>query len=68
MPFTVRIPDDKVDKGLRDKLLAEAPAILAWAVKGAVAYAQSGTLGTAAAVAGATDAYRMESDPLGRFL
>jgi putative DNA primase/helicase len=34
IPFTVRIADDKIDNSLPDKLKAESPGILAWAVNG----------------------------------
>ena len=57
------------DPGLAIILAGEAPGILAWAVRGAVAYAAAGTLHPfPAAVARETAAYREEEDPLGGFL
>ncbi len=57
------------DPGLAAILAGEAPGILAWAVRGAVAYATAGTLHPfPAAVARETAAYRAEEDPLGGFL
>lgn len=38
IPFTVRIPDEKVDVQIKKKLLAEAPGILAWMIEGAQQY------------------------------
>jgi putative DNA primase/helicase len=57
------------DPGLAAILAGEAPGILAWAVRGAVAYATVGTLHPfPAAVARETAAYREDEDPLGGFL
>jgi putative DNA primase/helicase len=57
------------DPGLATILAGEAPGILAWAVRGAVAYATVGTLHPLpAAVARETAAYREDEDPLGGFL
>jgi putative DNA primase/helicase len=57
------------DPGLAAILAGEAPGILAWAVRGAVAYATAGTLHPfPGAVARETAAYRAEEDPLGGFL
>jgi len=67
VPFTVRIPDDDVDRHLRGKLLAEAPGILAWAVAGCLAWQRDG-LGEPAEVRDATEAYRQEMDLLGHFI
>lgn len=67
IPFTYQVPDERVDEDLKPKLLAEAPAILAWIVRGAVAYLRDG-LGTCQAVADATATYRADCDTLGRFI
>lgn len=67
VPFAHQVPDKDVDEDLKPKLLAEAPAILAWIVQGAVAYLRDG-LGTCGAVAEATAAYRTDCDTLGRFI
>lgn len=67
IPFTVTIPDDEVDPELLSKLRAELPGILAWAVRGCLAWQAEG-LGAAEAVDAATAAYRAEMDILGAFL
>ncbi len=67
VPFTVRIPDAEQDRQLRDKLLAEAPGILAWAVRGCLEW-QRGGLGYPVAVREATEGYRIEQDVLGSFI
>jgi putative DNA primase/helicase len=67
IPFTVTIPPAERDKSLLDKLAAELPGILAWAVAGCLAWQQSG-LGAPAAVEEATESYRDEQDVLGHFI
>lgn len=57
------------DPGLAATLGREAAGILAWAVRGAVAYAETGTLfPLPEAVARGTAAYREEEDPIGAFV
>ena len=67
IPFEVRIPEHEQDKNLRDKLLTEAPGILAWAVQGCLSWQRDG-LGAPQAVEAATAAYRTEQDVFGTFL
>lgn len=67
VPFTVQISDQEKDPRLPEKLKAELPGILAWAVRGCLAW-QSEGLQAPAAVVAATAAYREESDLLGAFL
>lgn len=67
IPFTVRITDEEKDGALFEKLVAELPGILAWAVGGCVLWQREG-LGLPAAVRVATDQYRRESDTLGAFI
>lgn len=67
VPFTITIPDDEKDGALPDKLLAEAPGILRWAVDGCAAWQHEG-LGAPEAVSVATDDYRTEQDVLGEFI
>jgi putative DNA primase/helicase len=55
-------PSDEPD--LEAKLEAELPGILAWVVRGAVAYYEHGLGSMPAAVAAHTAAYRQDSDPL----
>ena len=65
VPWTVTIA--KKDKTLPEKLAAEMPGVLAWAVRGCLDWQKDG-LGCSAAVEEATAAYRKESDPCAEFL
>lgn len=67
IPFEVQIPKDKVDPDLGDKLKAELPGILNWAIEGCYAWQQIG-LPTPAKVQRATSDYRSSQDLLGAFL
>lgn len=67
VPFDVVIPDAEQDHQLLDKLEAERPGILRWAVDGCRAWYHQG-LGTPDEVRRATAAYRGEMDALGEFL
>ena len=67
LPFTVTIPDAEQDRQLSDKLEAERAGILAWAVRGCLAWRREG-LGLPEAVRAATEAYRADMDVLGDFL
>jgi putative DNA primase/helicase len=67
IPFTVRIADDKIDRGLPEKLKAEAPGILAWCVVGLRDYLTQG-LAEPDCIKNATNDYRGDEDPVGKFL
>jgi len=67
IPFEVTVPPAERDPKLPERLRAELPGVLAWAVRGCLAW-QEGGLGQAAAVDAATGSYRADSDPLGEFL
>ncbi len=67
VPFRRRFEPEEQDKQLRDKLLREAPGILAWAVDGCLAWQRDG-LGEPADVIEATKEYRSAEDVIGRFL
>lgn len=67
VPFTVTIPPHERDKHLKQKLLAELPGILAWAVRGCLEWQRVG-LNPPAEVRAATASYRAESDVLAPFL
>lgn len=67
VPFFVTIPPERRDKGLSDKLRAEAPAILRWAIDGALAWQRQG-LDVPATVAAASEDYMSDEDTLGQFL
>lgn len=64
IPWTVK--PSQVDTSLFDKLVAELPGILAWAVRGCLEWQRIG-LAEPAIVRDATDAYQSESDPLREF-
>ncbi|MCX6539598.1 MAG: phage/plasmid primase, P4 family [Acidobacteria bacterium] len=66
VPFTQRFEGTADDRSLKDTLLAEAPGILAWLVRGCLEWQTRG-LGVPAAVADATAEYRADCDPLARF-
>jgi putative DNA primase/helicase len=67
IPFTVRIPKAIQDKHLLEKLKAEAPGILNWALEGCLMW-QSQGLDAPEAVVAATADYRNEQDLIGSFL
>ena len=67
VPFEVVIPPEERDEDLGAKLAFEADAVLTWLVAGYRAWRESG-FAEPRQVTEATDAYRAESDPLGRFL
>ena len=64
LPFERTFPRDAA---LGDALRHEAPGILAWLIRGGVAWLAS-ALEAPPSVCEATDAYRQESDLLGRFI
>lgn len=67
IPFDVQIPEDKVDKDLKYKLLREAPAILNWAIEGCVKWQEDG-LKIPERIRDASDGYRKEMDVLEQFV
>ena len=67
IPFDVTIPDAEVDPDLQVELEKELPGILAWAVKGCLAWQQYG-LNEPEAVTTATAKYRHDQDILGDFI
>jgi putative DNA primase/helicase len=66
IPFLHTFDSQQADKGLAEKLKAEAPGILNWALAGCLAWQKDG-LQTPAAVERATAEYENESDPLAPF-
>ena len=66
IPFTVKIPQDRIDKDLPAKLRKELPQIANWAVEGCLAWREEGLL-RPKCVSDATQAYRQESDVLSKF-
>ena len=67
VPFTVQISKEKQDKHLAEKLLAELPGILNFAVQGCLDW-QRDELRPPEEVTRATAKYRAESDEVGRFI
>jgi len=67
VPFLERIPDDEQDKDLAEKLKAELPGILNWAIEGCLLWRDRG-LKAPEEVQMATQKYREEMDPLADFL
>ena len=67
IPFDARVTEDQVDRLLGEKLLDEAPGILAWAVRGCLQWQKSG-MTTPAKVMEATAGYRAEMDYFADYL
>lgn len=67
IPFSVIIPEHQRDKNLTQKLKAELPGILAWALAGCLDWQRAG-MRTPEAVNAATQGYRSEQDVLGAFI
>lgn len=65
--FTVYIPDEEVDLHLSQKLEAELPGILRWAVDGCLKWQKEG-LSTPVKVKAATASYRDNMDIIGQFI
>jgi putative DNA primase/helicase len=67
IPFTVTIPAEKRDKQLTEKLKAEWPGILNWALQGCLWWQKDG-LQPPAIVREASEAYFTEEDAIGRWI
>lgn len=67
VPWAVEIPAAEQDAELKEKLTREAPGILAWIVRGCLAWRSEG-LNPPAAIKAASEAYRADSDWCGEFL
>jgi putative DNA primase/helicase len=67
VPFEQCFDGDRCDPNLREKLEAELPGILAWAVRGCLEWQQRG-LTPPASVAAATASYRTEMDTFSGFI
>jgi putative DNA primase/helicase len=67
VPFEITIPEPERDKALVSRLLDERAGILAWLVRGCLAWQNAG-LGEAAAMAAATEEYRADQDVLGTWI
>lgn len=67
IPFTVTIPEEKIDADLPEKLKREMPGILRWVVDGCLKWQKEG-LKDPKAIKNATQGYREDMDILGPFL
>ena len=67
IPLTIKISSSERDRDLPNKLRAELPGILAWAVRGCRKWQREG-LGQPAAVHTATTGWQKEMDHLKRFV
>lgn len=67
IPFTVTIPDEERDEMLTEKLKAELPGILNWALQGLAVYRDYGMM-YPDKVNAATQQYRESQDIVGQFL
>ena len=67
IPFFANIPEERIDRRLGDKLKAEYPAILRWAVDGCLLW-QSEGLTPPKAVTECVDEYRREMDGVSAFI
>jgi len=67
IPFTTRIPEERQDKMLEEKLKAEASGILNWLLEGAARWQKEGLVAPAI-ILNATEEYRGEMDVIGNFI
>ena len=67
IPFTTRIPEEKQDRRLEEKLKAEASGILNWLLEGTARWKKEGLVAPAT-ILNATNEYRGEMDVIGNFL
>jgi P4 family phage/plasmid primase-like protien len=67
IPFIVTFPPEKQDKQLYNRLKAELPAILQWAVEGCLKWQEQG-LAPPAEVISAVEDYRENMDSIGQWL
>ena len=67
IPFGVRISEAEEDDKLPERLRSELPGVLAWAVRGTLAWKEQG-LGVPPEVASAGEEWRAHDDPLREFL
>ena len=67
VPFTRVVAPERQDRRLGERLAADAAVILAWIIRGAVAYHRDG-LADPPAVRAATAAYARDEDTVGRFV
>ncbi|HLN00717.1 MAG TPA: phage/plasmid primase, P4 family [Bryobacteraceae bacterium] len=66
IPFTITIPKNEMDAHLLDKLKAEAPGVLAWAVKGGLDWQREGLVEPQEVLASVAT-WKCEDDPFKEF-
>lgn len=67
IPFTYQVPEEKKDKHLQEKLIADAEAILAWMIQGCLLW-QKEELQQPQELIEVKDEYRKAQDAVGLFL
>lgn len=67
IPFSVQIPEEKIDRKLKYKLREELPGIMAWAVAGCLMWRREG-LKVPPSVQEASKEYKSEMDVLAAFM
>ena len=67
IPFTVQIPENKVDRKLKEKLLGELDGIFLWCLEGLKMYNSEG-LTKPSSVSQAVEQYKGEMDTVSKFL
>lgn len=68
VPWSVTIPTERRDRRLADKLEAELPGILAWALEGLQKYLEAGLSELPMALVKANADYRKDSDVIGLWI
>lgn len=68
IPFTVKIPQDKIDRNLSYRLRKELPQIMRWAVQGCIKWQKEGLTKQPECIAQASAEYREEMDVLAKFI
>ncbi len=67
IPFTFQVPEDKKDKYLQEKLIAEAETVLAWMVQGCLLWQKEG-LEQPQELVKVKNEYRVGQDAVGLFI
>jgi putative DNA primase/helicase len=67
IPFTYQVPEEKRDKNLQEKLIADAEAVLVWMVKGCLMWQQEG-LEQPQELLKVKDEYKQGQDAVGLFI
>ena len=67
VPFTYQVPEEKKDKQLQEKLIADAKAVLTWMVQGCLLWQQEG-LEQPQELVRTKNEYRIGQDAVGLFL